>query len=343
MKALILCGGRGVRLFPLSKGDFPKQFLKIGSDLSLFQRTLRRALRYLKLDDVFIITGKRYEDRIKSDIKEILGEEGLKTLSGNLVLEPAGRNTFPAILLGISYILSGKKAQEDEALLVLPSDHLIEPEEKFFESLEYAKRLVSRGFIVTFGVKPCYPETGYGYIKVGKKVGECAFKVESFVEKPNKEKAEKYVRCGNYYWNSGMFAFSVETLWKEIEKIIPEVYEIVKERSYKRVLANFENLPATSIDYAIMERTDKAVVIPLELKWSDVGSWESVYEILEKDGDGNVVLGSALCKEAFRSLIWGGKRNIIVIGVEDLIVVDGEDALLIAKKGKSGEIKELID
>ncbi len=343
MKALILCGGKGVRLFPLSKGNFPKQFLKIGGDLSLFQRTLRRTLRYLKLDDVFIITGKRYEDRIKSDIKEILGEEGLKTLSENLVLEPAGRNTFPAILLGVSYILSKKKVQKGETLLVLPSDHLIEPEEKFFETLGYTEKLVSENFIVTFGVKPYYPETRYGYIKVGEKVSEHAFKVEAFVEKPGREKAESYVKSGNYYWNSGMFAFSVDTLFGEVEKITPGVYEIVKEGNYKRVLANFRNLPATSIDYAIMEKTDKAVVIPLGVKWSDIGNWEGIYEMLEKDGDENIIVGDALCKDVFRSLIWGGKRSIIVIGVEDLIVVDGEDALLIAKKGKSGEIKKLID
>ncbi len=344
MKSVILAGGSGTRLYPLSRKHFPKQFLKIWDDESLFQKTVKRNLNSVNsIDDILIITNNNYQFHIKNQLKEIL--ESDKETPFNIILEPIGRNTAPAIALTAKYALEKLGAEEDEVLFISPSDHLISPDDKFTEYVKKAEELAKQGFIVTFGIRPNKPETGYGYIeKDGKLEGEIeAFKVKQFHEKPDYETAKKYIATGDYFWNSGMFAFSIRTILDELKKYSPEIYQHLEGKTFEEVVMNFSEMPDISIDYAVMEKTEKAVVLPLDIMWSDVGSWDSVYEVSEKDENKNVKIGNVIDIDTKNSLIMGDKRLIATIGLEDLIIVETPDAIVIAKKGEGQKIKNLVN
>ncbi|GAX86876.1 mannose-1-phosphate guanylyltransferase/mannose-6-phosphate isomerase [Lebetimonas natsushimae] len=336
MKAVILAGGSGTRLFPLSRKKFPKQFLNLGDSESLFQKTVKRNLKALKdINDVIIITNNDYQFHVKNQLKDIFNNKL------NLILEPVGRNTAPAIALAIKYAFEKLGVGENEILFVSPSDHLISPDDKFAEYIKEAEKLAKKGYIVTFGVNPTKPETGYGYIEAGD-LAENAYKVKQFHEKPNLKTAQKYLMAGNYYWNSGMFAFSIETILEEFKKFVPEIYEKIENSSFEEVIKDFENMPDISIDYAVMEKTDKAVVLPLNIIWSDVGSWDSVYDVLDKDENQNVKIGNIIDIDTKNSLIMGEDRLIATIGVDSLMVIETSDAIVVAKKGQGQQIKNLV-
>ncbi|NPA40629.1 MAG: mannose-1-phosphate guanylyltransferase/mannose-6-phosphate isomerase [Thermodesulfobacteria bacterium] len=345
MKSVILAGGSGTRLFPLSRKGLPKQFLKIGEDKSLFQKTIERNLLAVRPEDLIIITNKDYRFHIEKQLEELF-----KNLNSHwhIVFEPVGRNTAPAIALAVKFVLEKTDADENEVLFVCPSDHIISPSEKFAEYMKEAEKIAKEGYIVTFGVKPNKPETGYGYIEgdlkksLGIKGIKSAYKVKKFHEKPSLEVAEEYIASGNYYWNSGMFAFTIKTILEEFEKCAPEIYEKISEKSFEEVLAEFEGMPDISIDYAVMEKTTKAVVLPLEIEWSDVGSWDAVYEVMEKDQSGNVKVGSIIDIDTRNCLILGNKRVISTVGVEDLIIVETDDVILIAKKGDGQKVRDVV-
>ena len=341
MKSIILAGGSGTRLFPLSRKYFPKQFLNISDDKSLFQKTIERNLEVTgDIQNILVITNKDYKFHVINQIRDILGED----INTNILLEPIGRNTAPAIALAVKYLQDKLEVDENEVVFVSPSDHIVFPTEKFVDYVKKAEDLAKNGFIVTFGVNPTKPETGYGYIEAdtSNKINN-AYKVKQFHEKPDLETAQKYILSGNYYWNSGMFAFSIRTILDELKRFSPEIYELIDEKTYEEVLDNFENMPDISIDYAIMEKTDKAVVLPLELLWSDVGSWDSIYDVMNKDENKNVKTGKVIDIDTKNSLIIGDERLIATIGVNDLIIVETPDVVMIAKKGEGQKVKELVN
>lgn len=293
MKSIILAGGSGTRLFPLSRKKFPKQFLSFGDDETLLQKTIKRNLKAVNdINELIIITNNDYQFHVKNQISDII-ELSEKEL--HIILEPIGRNTAPAIALAVKYALDKLGSSEDEVLFISPSDHIISPDDKFVEYVKKAEELAKKGHIVTFGINPVKPETGYGYIEADtqNKI-DTAYKVRQFHEKPDLETAQKYIMSGNYYWNSGMFAFSIKTILEEFRKHIPEIYNQIENQTFEEVIMNFEDMPDISIDYAVMEKTDKAVVLPLDITWSDVGSWDSVYDVLEKDESQNVKIGNIL-------------------------------------------------
>jgi len=339
LKAVILAGGSGVRLFPLSRKNLPKQFLKIGSKSSFFQGTVERVLKLVKKpEDVVITFNEEHYFHIKYQLKE----SGLSPESFHFVKEPTGRNTAPAIVLTIKYLLEKIGVSPDETLFVSPSDHIIFPVDKFAEKVIEAEKVAKEGFIVTFGIKPTKPETGYGYIEVGE-VFEMGYKVRTFHEKPSLEKAKEYFEKGNFFWNSGMFLFSIETILKEFREHSEEIFNLFEENDFENLCKNFEKMPNISIDYAIMEKTKRAVVIPLDVTWSDIGSWDSVYEILPKDENNNVKVGKVLEIDTKNSLFIGNKRLITAVGLEDMMIIETDDVILFAKRGEGQRVREVVE
>lgn len=337
MKIVILAGGSGTRLWPLSRDAFPKQFLKIGDELSLLQKTICRFFKRGFSRDILIITNPDSYHLVKSQAKAI--DPMLET---RILVEPARKNTGPAILLALKYLTEIEGTSLDEAILVTPSDLVMDPEHKFIELLSRTEELTKEGCIVTFGVVPHKPETGYGYLEIDTNGQKGAHKVIRFVEKPSLEIAEEYLKAGNYLWNSGIFAFTGSTLFAQVEKNSPELKDPASF-SFKKLEDHFKDLTPISIDYSIMERSEGIAVIPLPLIWSDLGSWDSVFEALEKDSNQNVKIGNIYDIDTKNSLIYGGKRLISTIGLEDVIIVETDDALFLGKKGESQRVKALVE
>ncbi|MDP3048819.1 MAG: mannose-1-phosphate guanylyltransferase/mannose-6-phosphate isomerase [Thermodesulfovibrionales bacterium] len=365
MKALILAGGSGTRLWPLSRKNFPKQFLKLNGDKSLLQQTAERLLQAVKPEDIIVITNNDYRFHVQSDLNS-LPITHHSSLITHIILEPSSRNTAPAIALGIKYCMEKLGCNADEVIFISPSDHIIRPLDKFIGYLKQSEEIAREGHIVTFGIKPDRPETGYGYIKAGKGIGEgkeegdCPrftdavvesglspnqkmnfFKVERFAEKPDIETAKRYLDEGNYYWNSGMFAFSIGAMIEEFKRHAPEISEI-SGLNFDEMLSHFKHMPDISIDYAVMEKSDKVVMLPLDLYWNDIGSWDSLYDVLDKDENGNAQKGDVLAFDTKSTLIIGNKRLISTIGLEDCLVIETDDAVLISKRGEAQKVKDIV-
>lgn len=345
MKAIILAGGSGTRLWPLSRKNYPKQFLRLNSDKSLLQQTVERFLDAVKPEDIIIVTNNDYKFHVQADIHN-LGSETIIPDS-NIILEPAGRNTAPAIAFAVKYCMEKLGCGEDEVVFISPSDHIIKPVERFVEFVDISAEIAKEGYIVTFGIKPESPETGYGYIKTGdrlKAIGDNmkGYKVEEFAEKPDIKTAKKYLKEGNYYWNSGMFVFSIGTIIREIEYHEPKIMELFN-KGFEEMLLNFDRMPNISMDYAIAERSDKMAVLPIEIYWNDIGSWDSLYDALDKDKNGNARKGNVLTFDVKNSLIIGNKRLITALGMEDCLIIESDDAVLVAKRGKAQEVKDVVN
>ncbi|MDD5773351.1 MAG: mannose-1-phosphate guanylyltransferase/mannose-6-phosphate isomerase [bacterium] len=342
MKTFILAGGSGTRLWPMSRRNYPKQFLKINNDKSFLQQTIARLSGRVSLKDIIFITNDKYQFHVKSDISSLF--------PAHIILEPMSKNTAPAIALGVKYCIEKLSCGLDEVICVLPSDQMIKNEDMFNKYLKYAEETAKEGYMVTFGIKPLKPETGYGYIKVAscksqvtsKKSEEINYlKVEKFVEKPDKETAQKYIESGDYYWNSGMFAFTIGTIIEELRKYAPQIEKLL-EKNFDDMLKEFDKMPSLSIDYAVMEKSERVVTIPMDLYWSDIGSWDSFFDLLEKDKSGNAEIGDVVTIGTKNCLIIGDKRLITAIEMEDCLIIDTADATLIAKRGCSQKVKELI-
>ncbi|MBI5743855.1 MAG: mannose-1-phosphate guanylyltransferase/mannose-6-phosphate isomerase [Elusimicrobia bacterium] len=339
MKAVILAGGSGTRLWPVSRYGLPKQFIKLNGGKSLLCQTVERLAAVVPLHDIYVITNEDYRFHVQADLRSVS-----PTIENNVILEPVGRNTAPAIALVMKYCQEKLKCAKDEVIFICPSDHIIEPIEKFARYARQAETAAKAGSIVTFGIKPSRPETGYGYIKKGGKPSADGgvFKVEKFAEKPDLKTAGKYLADGNYYWNSGMFAFTIGTMLAEFKAYAPEISRKMPQKLAK-MTADFKNMPSISIDYAVMEKSRKAAVLPIDILWSDVGSWDSLDEVIKPDGDGNVKVGDILALDTKRTIMMGEKRLISTIGLKDLIIIDTTDALLIARRGQAQRVKEVVD
>ena len=334
MKIILLAGGGGTRLFPLSRARFPKQFLKVTGDDSLFAQTVQRFLAVTQARDLVVITNRMHEHLVKAE----LAASG--AADAHVVLEPEGRNTAPAIALAVAYCRDKLAATESEVLFVTPCDHVIRPVEVFAAGVLEAVKLAENGSIVTFGVKPSAPETGYGYIQAGAAING-AFAVQSFREKPDRQTAEAYLAAGNYFWNSGMFAFTLGRFMQELTAQQPEIAALTAV-PVDTVLERFGRMPDISIDYGIMEQATQVLVIPLTAYWNDIGSWDAIYDVLGKDADGNALKGDCLNIDCTNTLILSHKNLVAGIGLEDLLVVETADAILVAKKGESQKVKEVV-
>jgi mannose-1-phosphate guanylyltransferase/mannose-6-phosphate isomerase len=278
-------------------------------------------LKTVAPQDLFIVTSNDYFHEVLREAPEISDDQ--------IILEPEAKNTAPAIALTIK-MLKERGVSGSDVIFVTPSDHVVAPIEKFVEALKEGENLAKKGSIVTFGVRPQGPETGYGYLLA--KEG----KVEKFIEKPNKEKALEYISSGNYFWNAGYFAFTLETMEKELKRHLPETKAFFSG-------GPFSQLPKISLDYAVMEKTENVEMIPLDLTWSDVGSWDSVYDLFDRDANGNVIQGEVQTVDTHNSLLFSKKRLLATIGVSDLLVVETDDVILIAKKEEGQKVKEMVE
>ena len=335
MKVIILAGGGGSRLFPLSRKSYPKQFLKLEDEISLLVHTIQRFMSFVSAKDIIIITNQRYLYHVQNELSECNAE------AAHILLEPVARNTAPAIALGAEYCHSQLACNDDEILLVAASDHVIRPLDQFQNCVHMAESAAKLGSLVTFGIPAQKPETGYGYIETGKKLTG-ALQVTSFREKPDLPTAKKYVAAGNYYWNSGMFAFSFGTIKKEFELYQPEIASQM-DKGYEHMLTNFADLPEISIDYAVAERSQNVCMVELSCYWNDIGSWDAMYDILPKDENGNAVKGDVLALDCKNSLIMGRDRLIAGIGLDDLLLVETDDVIVVAKKGESQKVKNVVE
>jgi len=337
MKSIILAGGSGTRLWPLSRKNFPKQFLNLVGENSFIQETALRLSSFSSSKDVFVITGERYKFNVADQLTLSFNEP-----FENLILEPSGRNTAPAIALTVKYFLDEENLSTNEVLLFSPADHIINPVETLKTAVHDALEAAQKS-IVTFGIVPDKPETGYGYIELGKTQGSKIHKVSRFVEKPNIEKAKEYLASGNYVWNSGMFMFSIQVILDAFKKLVPELYHAITNWSYDEMLEKYDTLESISIDYAVMEKFDRILCQKLEISWDDIGSWDSLYDVLEKDENQNAISGDVECLDVNNSLVMSKDKLTTLIGLNNISVIETEDAILISDRSRSQEVKQLVE
>ncbi|ALE02317.1 mannose-1-phosphate guanylyltransferase/mannose-6-phosphate isomerase [Candidatus Pseudothioglobus singularis] len=338
---VILSGGSGTRLWPLSRKQYPKQFISLINDTSLFQETINRLPA--KASKPLIICNEEHRFIVAEQLRQI------KSKNNGIILEPVGKNTAPAIALAAFYL---KNKNIDPTLLVLSADHLIDNNQRFHEAIEIAEKYANQGKLVALGIKPKNPETAYGYIETDNSLNNDFYKIKSFTEKPDLESAEKYIETGGYYWNSGIFIFKASVYLNELEKYEPEIFKYCKNsclnNSEDLDFVRFDNdefvkCPSKSVDYAVMEKTNNGIVVPLNTYWSDIGSWNALWESKPKDINNNVNEGDVIVNNVKNSFIYSSNRLIAANGINGLVIVDTQDALLITDKEHSQEIKHIVE
>ncbi|NLP47097.1 MAG: mannose-1-phosphate guanylyltransferase [Epulopiscium sp.] len=336
--ALIMAGGKGTRFWPLSTEEKPKQFLNLIGNDTMIQMTVKRILPIIPIDRIFVCTGERYVNLVKEQLPALPER--------NIIVEPEGRNTAPCIALSTFVI---ERYYKNSTIAVLPSDHLIKDEEEFRNALLLANNFIENkgNSILTLGMKPDRPETGYGYIKVSKDEENKIKKVERFVEKPNLETAENYLKEGCYLWNGGMFVWKGNTILNEIKKYVPNTYEalhniafIDEEKLQDLINLQYKQTDSISIDYAVLEKSDKIYVIPSNFGWDDIGSWRAVERYREKDCNNNILNDGAKVIECQSSMVLNNKKKIVMIGIEDVMSIETEDAIFVVNKKYMDTLKE---
>jgi len=340
---VILSGGSGTRLWPLSRKQYPKQYLPLAGDNTMLQETILRLSGLDSLLDPIILCNADHRFLVAEQCQQI------DVTNPTILLEPVGRNTAPAIAAAS---LQSLKTSNDTVLLVLSADHVIQDIDAFHEAINIAYNQAQEGKLATFGIVPTGANTGYGYIKASKDDVNGAYKVEEFVEKPDLKTAEFYLEQGNYVWNSGMFMFKAEILIEELTVHSPGIVKAVgdavnnatEDFDFIRLDKQaFESSPSDSIDYAIMEKSDNVVVVPLDAKWNDIGSWSALYDIGAKDGSGNVLKGDVIAKDTTNTYIYASHHIITTVGVDNLVVIDTPDATFIASQDKAHEVKSVVE
>ena len=346
---VIMAGGSGTRFWPLSRHFFPKQLLRIGGDETLIQQTMRRVVGCAPPSHVLISTNVAQADLIRSQLCDWKDD-----LEGNFVLEPEGRNTAPAIAMAALELV---RRDSDAVMLVVPADHVVTGQREFEEAGQLALGLATDGYLVTFGIKPMRPETGYGYIRLNPKAviekrGSLrGFKVQKFVEKPNATTAARYLKVGNYFWNSGMFVWRAATILEEIRrhqpvlsKAIAQIQQLIISNASKPMVEKaYRRIAPVSIDNGVMEKSAKSAVVPVAFKWSDVGSWGSLDEVAVKNKAGNVMTGRVVDIESNRTIVYADRRIVATIGLTDMVVVDTPDATLVCPKSRAQDVKKVVD
>ena len=347
MYAVIMAGGRGTRFWPRSREKKPKHLLDIVSNRTIIQETVDRIKPLIKPENILIVTGKKHARELTRQLPEIPPR--------NIIIEPEGKNTAACIGLAALHI---QKISESEVMVVLPSDHAIGDSRKYLALISTAVKVAEKeDALVTIGIKPSSPQTGFGYIEKGVQLSnsdtEEIFRVKSIREKPDFQKAQEFVQSGNFYWNSGMFVWKTSVILKAIERFLPdlnkglikikEVMGTPKEKSTVPIV--YKGLASISIDYGVMEKADNVFVLPGDFGWSDVGSWDALWDIAAKDNQGNALTGSgkAIFTDTEDSLVYSPQKLVALVGVKDLIVVETKDALLICKRGGSQDVKKVVD
>ncbi|WP_019615903.1 mannose-1-phosphate guanylyltransferase/mannose-6-phosphate isomerase [Psychromonas ossibalaenae] len=341
---VIMAGGSGSRLWPLSRSLYPKQFLALTGKQTMLQETVQRLVG-LDVSTPVVICNEEHRFIAAEQLREI-------NKVGSIILEPVGRNTAPAIALAAE-VLQSQEQGNDPLLLVLAADHVIQDQVSFREAVKNAIPLAEHGKLVTFGVVPTEAHTGYGYIKRGDSVPNSnGYDVNKFVEKPDAETASNYLESGEYYWNSGMFLFKASRYLQELEKFRPDIFTACKKSLENRSqdhdfvrldIAEFKACSDESIDYAVMEKTDDAVVVPLDAGWNDIGSWSALWEVNVKDANGNACKGDVMLEDSKNCLVHGGERLIATVGLEDIVIIDTKDAVMVAHKDKVQEVKQIVE
>ncbi|PCJ88894.1 MAG: mannose-1-phosphate guanylyltransferase/mannose-6-phosphate isomerase [Thiotrichaceae bacterium] len=341
---VVLSGGSGTRLWPLSRKLHPKQLLPLLNETSLLQDTINRLQGLEDLEPTVVICNEEYRFMVAEQVRST------SVGTSAIILEPIGRNTAPAIALAA---INAVQTNEDAVLLVLPADHDIKNVDAFHDAIKIGLQQTNNGQFVTFGIVPDKPETGYGYIKSASSVATNEVsEIDQFVEKPELDVAKKYLEEGGYYWNSGMFMFKATEYIKALQEFVPHIYTACqaavdvaeKDMDFIRVGADeFASCPSDSIDYAVMEKVSNAVVIPVDIGWSDVGSWSALHEIGQQDKDNNILIGDTKSVATKGCYVRAEHKLVTTLGVEDLIIVDTDDALLVANKNHVQDIKEIVD
>ena len=350
--AVIMAGGSGTRFWPLSREAMPKQLLRIDGGETLIQQTIARVSPLVPPDRIYIVTNKNHAEQIRFQVPEIRKE--------NYIIEPVAKNTAAAIGLAAIHI---NHHNPDGVMAVLAADHVIRHKDRFLDTLKDACGIARSGYLVTIGIKPTRPETGYGYIEAGEKLevrsqkseteeadAPIAFRVLRFVEKPDIETARGYVEAGSYYWNSGMFVWRAGVILEEIGRQMVTLYKGLKEieSSFGKGTEEsvtgevFPKLESISIDYGVMEKSDKVAVVPADLGWNDVGSWTALDEIANRDANGNVITGNVVDVDSKDSIIYATNRLVATLGLKDTVVVDTEDATLVCRKDRAQDVKKIV-
>lgn len=340
MIALIMAGGVGTRFWPSSRKTNPKQFLNIISEDSMIQMTVKRLHPKIKMEDIYIVTAASQAELTKKHLPKLPSE--------NIIIEPFGMNTAPCIALSAQYL--ARKYDNSEKMIVLPADHMIAMRDVFLNSLDIGEKSADKNNLVTFGIKPNYPATGYGYIEAGNKIDEQEFSVIQFKEKPDIKTAEMFLNSGNFYWNSGMFMWKIETILEAYQAYLPKVAEVLEKINSRwnddgvaaDITAEYSLMPRIPVDIGIMEQAEKRVVIPVDYGWSDVGSWKALSDISEKDENNNVINCENEVINSENNYI-NANKFVALIGVDNLVVVDTKDALLVAQKNCSEDVKKIVE